>query len=213
VIPIAGWLVTTGTGRRLLIDTGFPAGYATDERACALADRMDSFGRLVEFGLAQTVTGALALHGLVPGDIGHVILTHSHIDHVGGLPLFPHATIIMGAAERALPRPLYFGDRRPMDWPSARYRLVGPALQVCRGLRVIPTPGHTPGHLSVLVRTPGGAVVLAADAINRCSEPGEGYPDAMDPVTAARSGDRLMRLAQRTGAVLVPGHEPLAAKG
>lgn len=209
LIPITGWLLTTEGGRRLLIDTGFPPAYASDERATALADGLDGFGRLLGFTPRHTVQGALALHGLTPADISHLLLSHSHIDHVGGLPQFAHAQIILSAAEHSLPRPLYFGAAQPMTWPQARYRALSRSTQICTGLRVLVTPGHTSGHLSFLVRTPQAAVVLAIDAINRFSEPAEGYPDAADPATAARSGRRLTALARRLGATLIPGHEPL----
>ena len=210
LIPISGWLITTEGGRRLLLDTGFAPGYATDERATALADGLDSFGRLVGFEHRHTVLGALALHGLTERDISHVILSHSHIDHVGGLACFPDATIILSAAEHALPRPLYWGKVQPMPWPPARYRPLSGTTEICHGLRLIATPGHTPGHMSALVKLPDRSVVLAIDAINRLSEPAEGYPDAADPSTAALSGKHLIALARRHGATLIPGHEPLA---
>jgi N-acyl homoserine lactone hydrolase len=209
LIPITGWLLTTEAGRRLLLDTGFPAAYAQDERAAARADGLDSFGRLVDFQPRHTITGALARHGLTETDISHVLLSHSHIDHVGGLDRFTHAEILLSAAEHALPRPLYFGAARPMDWPRARYRPLARATQVCHGLRFLPTPGHTLGHMSALVACPRGTFVLAIDAINRHSEPAEGYPDAADPATAAVSGRRLLALSRKTGALLIPGHEPL----
>jgi N-acyl homoserine lactone hydrolase len=211
LIPISAWLITTDSGRRMLLDTGFPPAYAQHERATALADGLDVFGRLVDFGPQQTILGALAGLGVEAREITHVLLSHSHIDHVGGLPCFPDAEIILSAAEHALPRPLYFGPAQPMVWPDARYRPLGRTTEICHGLRMIATPGHTPGHMSVLVRLPGETVVLAVDAINRHSEPAEGYPDAMDPATAAVSGRRLLALARRHRATLVPGHEPVAA--
>jgi N-acyl homoserine lactone hydrolase len=209
LIPICGWLITLASGRRVLLDTGFPPAYASDERATALADGLDSFGRLVGFGAEHTVLGALGRHGVVASDISHVILSHSHIDHVGGLGLFPGATIILSAAERALPKPLYFGKVQPMAWPEAPYVAIDRTTEICRGLRLYLTPGHTAGHLSALVRVQGRATVLAIDAINRHSEPAEGYPDAADPVVAARSGRMLLRLARRYRARLIPGHEPI----
>lgn len=211
LILCPGYLMTTDAGTRLLFDTGFPPSYAADGRAAARADGLDRFGRLVGFGAAQTAEGALAALGLTPGEISHVILSHGHIDHVGSLPLFAHAEIILTARERAEPAPLYFGTCRPMAWPQARYRTLTRATQICRGLRLIPTPGHTPGHLSALVSVAGKSLLLTADAINRASEPAEGFPDAGDPVTAARSAARLLRLARQTGAEILYGHEPAQA--
>jgi N-acyl homoserine lactone hydrolase len=211
LIPISAWLLTTETGRRILLDTGFPPAYATDGAKMAGADGLASFGNLVDFGPQHTILGALAIHGVKAGDVGQVILSHSHIDHVGGLDCFADAEIILTNTERALPRPLYFGQSRPMEWPKARYTTIEKTTQVCHGLRLYPTPGHTPGHLSALVKLPGAALVLAIDAINRRSEPSEGYPDAMDPVAASKSGQMLIRLARRHGASLIPGHEPVGA--
>ncbi len=209
LIPISAWLITTAQGRHLLIDTGFPAAYAADERAAARADGLDSFGRLVDFTQQHTILGALALRDLTAADIGHVILSHTHIDHIGGLADFPDAEIIVHAAERALPRPLYFGPSGRMDWPDARYRTLTGTTDICGGLQMIATPGHSPGHMSALVTVGGVVTVLAIDAINRFSEPDEGYPDAADPVMAAQSGAHLMDLASLHGAALIPGHEPL----
>ena len=86
--------------------------------------------------------------------------------------------------------------------------LVERETTLCDGLTLIPTPGHTPGHLSVLVTLPQGPVILAGDAINRASEPAEGFPDAMDPVTAATSAAHLHALQGRLGAALIWGHDP-----
>ena len=69
-------------------------------------------------------------------------------------------------------------------------------------------PGHTAGHMSLLLTLPEGAVILAADAINRRSEPAEGFPDAADPVTAATSAARLHALQTETGALMIWGHDP-----
>lgn len=206
-----GFLITTDAGRHILFDTGFPPAYASNERQAAMADGLDRFGRLVNFTHAQTAAGALALLGLRPADISHVILSHSHIDHVGSLPLFSHAEIILTAIERAEPAPLYFGANRPMAWPGALYRRLKRATNICHGLRLIPTPGHTAGHLSALVTVGTQNVMLTADAINRISEPDEGFPDADAPLLAAKSAAKLLRIARQTGAEMIYGHEPAQA--
>lgn len=114
----------------------------------------------------------------------------------------------MTARERAEPAPLYFGQARPMDWPDAAYRLIDTDTPVCDGLTLVPTPGHTAGHLSALVTLPDGrSVILAADAINRASEPSEGFADADDPATARASANYLLSLAPPE-ALLIYGHEP-----
>ncbi len=207
VIGIPGFLLETDRGARVLFDTGFPPAYASDPDIAA-RDGLPRFGRLVDYSPRQTALGQLALLGLTPSDVDLVILSHGHIDHVGSLPLFAHLPVVMTTRERADPAPSYFGTARPMDWPDATYRLIDGDTAVCDGLMLIPTPGHTPGHLSALVSLPEtGRVILAADAINRASEPAEGFADADDPVAAHASAARLQAL-EADGALLIYGHEP-----
>jgi N-acyl homoserine lactone hydrolase len=206
LIGIPAYLLETDRGDRILFDTGFPPDYLTDPTRAG-RDGLPGFGRLVDYRPDQTAAGALAALGLAPRDIALTILSHGHIDHVGALHLFAHAPIVMTATERAEPRPSYFGTARPLDWPDARYHLIDTDTPVCEGLALIPTPGHTAGHLSAILDLPNtGTVLLAADAINRASEPGEGFADASDPAAAKASADRLLSLAP--GALLIYGHDP-----
>lgn len=204
VIGIPAYLLETDRGARILFDTGFPPDYLTDA-ARAERDGLPAFGRLVDFRPDQTAEGALGALGLQPADIDLVILSHGHIDHVGSLPLFAHAPIVMTRVERSDPRPSYFGTAQPMDWPEARYHLIETDTPICDGLTLVLTPGHTPGHLSALLDLPNtGPVILAADAINRASEPAEHFADAQDPVASQASADRLLALP----GLLIYGHDP-----
>lgn len=204
IIGIPAYVMETDQGDRILMDTGFPPAYATDPDRPA-QDGLPRFGKLLNYGPNQTAESALAALGIAPQDITLTILSHGHIDHVGSLPLFAHAPILMTARERADPRPSYFGTARPMDWPDARYILIDADTPVCHGLTLIPTPGHTPGHLSAILNLPNtGPVTLAADAINRASEPAEHFADAEDPAAAKISADRLLAFP----GLLIYGHDP-----
>jgi N-acyl homoserine lactone hydrolase len=208
-IGIPGFLLETDRGERILFDTGFPPDYATAPGPTAARDGLARFGALIGFSARQTAAGQLALLGLAPADVTHVIVSHGHIDHVGSLPLFAARPVWMTRTERADPKPCYFFDVRPMDWPAAAYHLIDAPTELCPGLSLIPTPGHTAGHLSALVTLPSGrSMLLAADAINRASEPDEGFPDAGDRAAAARSAQTLFAVQAKHDAMLIYGHDP-----
>lgn len=208
LIGIPAYLLETDKGARILVDGGFPRAYWENPEKAAAADDLDAFGRLVDFGPRQSLPEQLALVGITPRDIDLHILTHGHIDHVGALGEIT-CPLILSDIERADPRPSYFPKRQPISWPKVETHRLSADTHICDGIDVILTPGHTPGHVSLhlnLAKT--GAVILAADAINRASEPSEGYNDDPDPSAARKSAARLLRLAAENGGMLIYGHDP-----
>jgi N-acyl homoserine lactone hydrolase len=209
VIGIQGYAIETEAGDTILVDTGFPAAYADDIERASKADRLETFGRLRQLDRDNLAAGQLARIRIAPADIRTLVLTHGDIDHIGGIADFPNATIVAGRAERALERPRYFGDRRPIAWPDRPYRLVDGDEEIAPGMTLLATPGHSPGHLSVLLRLPEtGAVLLTGDAICRASEPDEGYAGAWDEAQAVASAARLLAIADRERATIIYGHDP-----
>lgn len=209
VIGIPGYLIVTGRGEAILVDTGFPKAYADDPGAAALEDGLDGFGSVLELTKDNLPAAQLARLGLNPGDIRYLVVTHGDIDHVGGLADFPQATLVVGRAEVEAGPPRYFGDRRPVGWPgNSDLRLIDEDSELVPGVRLLVTPGHSPGHLSLLVRLASGPVVLTADALSRPAELTEGFGGASDPVQAKRSAERLLALARAEGARIIYGHDP-----
>lgn len=208
-IGICGFLVVTDTGENVLIDSGFPAKYAFDPVAAVAEDGLGDFGTVLSLTHSNTLTAQLAKAGVRPEEIGLFLVTHSHIDHIGGLFDFPQAPLLISVRERALPKPLYWSRTQPWEWPNRDTRvlagdaIVGPAFQVLQA------PGHAPGQLSILLHLPRtGAVLLTGDAISRPAEIEERFSTASDPETALQSALRLMGLAAERNAFVIYGHSP-----
>jgi glyoxylase-like metal-dependent hydrolase (beta-lactamase superfamily II) len=111
--------------------------------------------------------------GVDRAEVSHVVLTHLHADHAGGSvvdgePCFPNATYHLHTMDR-----LHFGEATDEDYVAtgamARLEELGMLsvtfddVAIVPGVRVLHTPGHTPGHRSVLVKDGDAAVVLTGD--------------------------------------------------
>jgi N-acyl homoserine lactone hydrolase len=100
----------------------------------------------------------------IPRDVVCIINTHLHFDHCGGNRLFPGVPIHVQARELADARTLDdYTIAEWVDFDGATYVEHDGEAEVLPGIRVLPTPGHTDGHQSVLVETGGRRVVVGGD--------------------------------------------------
>jgi N-acyl homoserine lactone hydrolase len=99
----------------------------------------------------------------IPRDVVCVINTHLHFDHCGGNRLFAGTPIYVQRREREAARAEDYTIPEWVDFEGADYVELDGEEELLPGVRVVPTPGHTPGHQSVLVETEDGLVVVAGD--------------------------------------------------
>src|SRR5438132_305215 len=100
---------------------------------------------------------------LIPREVSLVINTHLHFDHCGGNRLFPGVPIYVQRVEREVAREPGYTIPEWVEFEGANYVELDGAAEIVPGVRVLPTPGHTRGHQSVLVDTDEGLVVVAGD--------------------------------------------------
>jgi N-acyl homoserine lactone hydrolase len=205
-IPVPGYLIQTGDGANILVDSGFPKNYAPQ----ALGGR--------QLADQDYIVDQLAALGLAPDDIDYLVCTHFDPDHAGGHDTFRGAELIVQREHYEFAKtsghPRLALMQAHWDHPELRYRLVDGDTTLVPGVELIATGGHVPGHQSLLLRLPEtGVVILAIDAVIRADlfDPaGErAGPMDLDPAAARRSARRLAELARRERAALVVfGHDP-----
>ena len=209
IIGICGYVIQTSAGETVLIDTGFPAKYADDADAATAEDELGSFGQVLSLTHDNLAPAQLAKLGLAPDDIDLMIQSHTHIDHVGFMHAFSGAPILIAAAERALPRPLYWSGKQAMEWPDADYVTLTGDTDIGPGFHVFLAPGHAPGQLAFMLDLPQtGSVLLTSDAISRPAEIDEAFAGSWDEPLAIRNGARLMAAAAERKAMVIFGHCP-----
>ena len=209
IIGICGYLVQTTAGENILIDTGFPAKYADDAAAATKEDGLGSFGQVLSMGPENLVPAQLALLGVDPSQITLMVQSHTHIDHVGFMDAFADVPILMAAAERALPRPLYWSGKQAMEWPEATYHLLEDDYKLGAGFEVLLVPGHAPGQLAFVIGLPEtGTIMLTSDAISRPSEFDTKFAGSWDADLAMHHAFRLLARATQDRATILYGHSP-----
>jgi glyoxylase-like metal-dependent hydrolase (beta-lactamase superfamily II) len=214
-MPCPSYLVKRGESL-ILFDTGIAPEVAADPRGFrAKYPRLE-----LDYPLTARLTDQLAILGYLPQDVTHVVTSHAHHDHCGGLFLFPKARHFIGAEEirwAYWPDPpgehnfdaSCFEPLRGAQWHYIRkhqdHDLFGD-----RSVVVLSTPGHTPGSISMLVRLPGQAYILAGDAVHMREALAFPHAGVMDYNSrdVIDSIFRLRLLADSENARVLISHDP-----
>jgi N-acyl homoserine lactone hydrolase len=179
-LPINAYIIDHADGL-VLFDTGQDRASVTDPDYFPGGVTGFLYRRLARFQLdpRDTLVAKLAAAGHDASDVRLAILSHLHQDHIGGIQYLPETEFIVTETEWAAmqdARPELRGFLRShIDLPGARFRRIGfdptddPALAPFTmahdllgdgSLVLLPTPGHTPGSMSLLIRCPGLAPLL-----------------------------------------------------
>ena len=153
--PVFGYVVQRAEGL-ILFDTGI--GEADRET--------ETHYRLHRRPLREAMRAA----GVDLADVSLVANCHLHFDHCGGNPLFPLTPIVAQRVEVQTAHAGGYTIDKLVDFPGVRFEQLDGEAEIWPGVWIIPTPGHTEGHQSLVVMQRDGTLVLAGQAYDFASE-------------------------------------------
>jgi glyoxylase-like metal-dependent hydrolase (beta-lactamase superfamily II) len=217
-IPVPWFLIRHPQGN-VVIDGGNAVEAAIDKRGHwgAVVDAYDPI-----MAVSDNCVDQLKMIDISPHNVRFVVQSHLHLDHTGAIGRFPKATHIVQRAEYDYAmKPHWFAAgayiRADFDRPGLSWKFLGGEYTDNFDLfgdgtvRMIFTPGHSPGHQSFLVTLPKtGPVLLTIDAAYTMDHwENKALPGLVNSSSdAADSVEKLRRIAKDTGAMVVTGHDP-----
>jgi N-acyl homoserine lactone hydrolase len=208
------WLIQRGN-EWLLWDTGVPQSALNNPKGWS------TLPKLIVYHLDKTLTAQLAAIGLKPIDITYVALSHTHGDHIGNVRVFPNSTFLMQRAEYTwISSPDGPNDnvnqlkalaRRLLGTPKHLKLLEGDTDVFGDGsVTLVSTPGHTPGHQSLLVHLKNsGFVILSGDVVHLEENFEKNIVPSLntDKAASIASMDRIRRMMATYKAKLFINHD------
>lgn len=208
-LPVPAYVIETAR-ERILIDTGLhPAAVDDPARHYGSPDAIGPFA----LELDESISEQIDLDAIT-----RVVLTHLHFDHAGALALLPSSVPVVvqrrewdaGHDTAAVAKNFYL----PVDYEAADRQITlvdgDHDLLGDGSIRLLLTPGHTPGHQSVCV---GERLVLGGDVVHFASALDDHrFPVFADDFAAQASSANRLRALRDDGALVLPGHDPAVLK-
>ncbi|WP_435319734.1 N-acyl homoserine lactonase family protein [Haloarchaeobius sp. TZWSO28] len=224
-LPILGWVIDHPEGP-IVVDTGERAAASLSSYYPPLARWFYRWQFQVDVAPEDELDPQLRRLGFDPDDVATVVLTHAHFDHVDGLCDVPDAEVVCSRREYedAMAGGARYGTLRehlPANFAPTCITFDGPEIgpfsashHLAHGVFLVPTPGHTHGHLSVVVDTGDGELFLAGDAAfdqqSLLARQVDGV--AMDADTHRETQRRILRFVAERPTVVLPSHDPDAPR-
>jgi glyoxylase-like metal-dependent hydrolase (beta-lactamase superfamily II) len=218
--PVLTYLVQHPDKGCLLFDTGLHSSFSEE----ATGNFGGLLGRIVKTQSmsGQDVISQLRKIHIHPGDIQSIILSHFHLDHTSGLPSFKASRAYADGKEiSAINSPFALFDgllKKHFQGlglqPISFNKEIPPFEHVCDFLGdgsvfIVGTPGHTAGHVSVILNMVAGPVFLTFDAAHRQANIDEGVPPKGDYSTALLSINNIQAfLRELPQTRIIFGHDP-----
>ncbi len=227
VSPCLAFVVAHPTAGLILVDTGFhPAARINSRREFGIPMSLLFRGLRPA---SQSFDEQLRVLGVDPASVGRVLMTHLHVDHTSGMRLLPNARFTISRAEWSSAQaklPAARGYVRSHLPPADRVDLVDLESQGERfssfpstydflgdgTIRLISTPGHTRGHMSVLLRqSDGRSVLLVGDAAYTLRSIRESILPMLtddDEASLSSLGHLAAFMAENPDVLAIPTHDP-----
>lgn len=208
------WLIKHGT-QWLLWDTGVPQSALHDPNGWS------TLPRLIVYHLDKSLSDQLAVINLKPNDINRVAISHTHGDHIGNIGLFPNSVVVMQRAEYNWIHSADGSNENVNQLMALARKLLGrpEKLQLLDGdsdlfadgsVILISTPGHTPGHESLLVHLRNaGFIILSGDVVHMEENFEKNIVPSLntDETESIASMQRIRHLIARYKATLFINHD------
>ncbi len=213
-LPVMAFLIETDDGEYILYDTG------------SNPEAMNGYWpeHLQEiYPLYQTkeqrLENQLALCGVKPEDVKTVVISHMHLDHAGGLYLFPHANIYVPKEEyhhalatvhKSQNRANHGGYVKGDCEEGGEYILVDKDMELRKGIEILCLPGHTPNLLGLVVHLDNQTIILPQDCIYTeeiYGPPAKGSGLLYDSLSYFKSIEKVREIQKKYDAKIIYAHD------